>query len=493
MLKCRECKECNGLACRGEIPGLGGKDSGRAFINNVEALKSVRINMDVCAEPGEITTETEILGIPMSMPVFSAPVAGIKNNYGYDIGEYEYSQLMLQGCADAGIIGFTGDGIDPEELFAKPARAIHDLGGRGIATIKPWVKEGVDLRIGILKDLNTVGNLDLDKPWWDPYCKEECTFGKSVYFMTGDLSINDNRATYCIYFNKNLAEQYQLPNFYDEVKNHTWTIDRFRSFAEALPTDLDTDDDGKHVNDTDDAYAIWIWDDIMMGIVNASGVKCATIQQDGSLTLTLNCEQLYNTFDKFAAYAFDTGITCEYQRSGYDQEYGQIGFREGRALFLMSYLYDATALRDMEDDFGILPMMLYDETQDRYCNSVSSYPSSFYVIPICSFSEEEYDRTGYVTQMLAYKSLMTMTPAYYEQTLQGKVSRDEESSSMLDLIFATRSYDFGWYFEIGGYTGVMMDALRNYDLNLASNIKAYEKMASKLLDKYNKKIAELGN
>jgi len=346
---------------------------------------------------------------------------------------------------------------------------------------------------GILKDLNTVGNLDLDKPWWDPYCKEECTFGKSVYFMTGDLSINDNRATYCIYFNKNLAEQYQLPNFYDEVKNHNWTIDRFRSFAEALPTDLDTDDDGKHVNDTDDAYAIWIWDDIMMGIVNASGVKCATIQQDGSLTLTLNCEQLYNTFDKFAAYAFDTGITCEYQRSGYDQEYGQIGFREGRALFLMSYLYDATALRDMEDDFGILPMMLYDETQDRYCNSVSSYPSSFYVIPICSFSEEEYDRTGYVTQMLAYKSLMTMTPAYYEQTLQGKVSRDEESSSMLDLIFATRSYDFGWYFEIGGYTGVMMDALRNYDLNLASNIKAYEKMASKVLDKYNKKIAELGN
>ena len=346
---------------------------------------------------------------------------------------------------------------------------------------------------GILKDLNTVGNLDLDKPWWDPFCKEECTFGKSVYFMTGDLSINDNRATYCIYFNKNLAEQYQLPSFYDEVKNKTWTIDRFRSFAEAIPTDLDTDGDGKHVNDTDDAYAIWIWDDIMMGIVNASGVKCATIQQDGSLTLTLNSEQLYNTFDKFAAYAFDMGITCQYQRSGYDQEYGQIGFREGRGLFLMSYLCDATALRDMEDDFGILPMMLYDETQDRYCNSVASYPSSFFVIPICSFGDEEYGRTGYVTGMLAYKSLLTMTPAYYEQTLQNKVSRDEESAAMLDLIFATRSYDFGWYFEIGGYTGVMMDALRSYNTNLASNIKANEKMAAKILDKYNKKIAALGN
>ena len=35
-LKCRECKECNGIACRGEIPGLGGKDTGRSFIRNVE-------------------------------------------------------------------------------------------------------------------------------------------------------------------------------------------------------------------------------------------------------------------------------------------------------------------------------------------------------------------------------------------------------------------------------------------------------------------------
>jgi hypothetical protein len=74
------------------------------------------------------------------------------------------------------------------------------------------------------------------------------------------------------------------------------------------------------------------------------------------------------------------------------------------------------------------------------------------------------------------------------------ITRTHETADwFVVLIFATRSYDFGWYFEIGGYTGVMMDALRNYDPNLASNIKAYEKMASKVLDKYNKKIAEIGN
>ena len=234
---------------------------------------------------------------------------------------------------------------------------------------------------GLLTDLNTLDNLDMSKVWWDQYCNEECTFGSSLYFMTGDISINDNKATYCYYFNKTLAADYQLPNMYDDVNNMKWTIDKFKEYAQVLPIDMDTDNDGKHTNDTDDTYAVWIWDDIMMGIVNASGVKCATIA-DGKLTYTLNTEKLYNAFDKFTSYAFDQGITCAYQRSGYDVQYGQVGFSEGRGLFLLSYLWDATAFRDMEDDFGILPMPMYDETQGRYYNSVASYPMSFFVVPV---------------------------------------------------------------------------------------------------------------
>jgi hypothetical protein len=229
----------------------------------------------------------------------------------------------------------------------------------------------------------------------------------------------------------------------------------------------------------------------MMGIVNSSGVKCATIT-DGNLAYTLNTEKLYNAFDKFASYAFDQGITCAYQRSGYDKQYGQIGFSEGRGLFLLSYLWDATAFRDMEDDFGILPMPLYDETQTRYYNSVASYPMSFFVVPMCTFGAEEYARTGYLTQMLGYESKIHMTPAYYEQTLQNKVSRDEESAAMLDLIFSTRTYDFGWYFELSDLGGVLMNSLRNYNKNLSSAIRAKDKVVAKSIDKYNQVISKLG-
>lgn len=151
-LKCRECRECNGLACRGEIPGLGGKDSGRSFIRNVQKMQEVKIYMDVLTDDLPITAETELFGVKMKMPVFAAPVAGIKNNYGAEIEEYDYNCAVLDATEKAGISAFTGDGIDIENLFAKPAQAVNDHDGKGIVTIKPWVKAGIDARIDVLKD-----------------------------------------------------------------------------------------------------------------------------------------------------------------------------------------------------------------------------------------------------------------------------------------------------------------------------------------------------
>ncbi|MBR4186108.1 MAG: hypothetical protein IKQ87_10090 [Clostridia bacterium] len=342
---------------------------------------------------------------------------------------------------------------------------------------------------GLLTNLFTVQNLDLSKPWWDQYCTEECTFKNAVYQMTGDISIGDNRATFCYFFNKNMAETYNLPNFYDMVDSFTWTIDNFREFAEAVDTNLDYNNNGNHVNDKDDIYGIYIWDDIMMGIVNASGIKCCTINQNGELELTLYSEKFVDAFDKFTAYAYNKDVTCAYQRNGYAADYGVLAFREGRALFFLQNIGAADQFRDMEDDFGILPLPLYDENQDRYYNSAASWSISLYSIPKNAYGADGFARAGWSTEAPAYESKYSLTPAYYEQTLQNKVSRDEESARMLDLIFATRTYDFGWYFEIGGYNEGIMNLLRAYSTDVASMVKRNEKMAAKVLNKYNEKIA----
>lgn len=43
--KCRVCPECDGRACAGEWPGMGGVGSGRAFINNIEDLANRHLVM----------------------------------------------------------------------------------------------------------------------------------------------------------------------------------------------------------------------------------------------------------------------------------------------------------------------------------------------------------------------------------------------------------------------------------------------------------------
>ena len=71
-------------------------------------MKEVKINLDVLCDDAPIFTEAEILSQKMAAPIFVAPVAGIKGNYGADISEYDYNCNVLKACEDTGIVGFTG-------------------------------------------------------------------------------------------------------------------------------------------------------------------------------------------------------------------------------------------------------------------------------------------------------------------------------------------------------------------------------------------------
>jgi len=149
---CRICNDCNGVACRSEIPGLGGIGSGSSFIRNREIMKKVKLNMNVLTMNSPISTKCHIFETELDMPVFVAPLANVRGNYGCDLSDYEYNKIVLAACKKENVLAFTGDGVDIEEFFEKPVQAIHDNDGFGIVTMKPWVKEGVDRRIEFLKD-----------------------------------------------------------------------------------------------------------------------------------------------------------------------------------------------------------------------------------------------------------------------------------------------------------------------------------------------------
>lgn len=145
-LYCKVCPECNGIACRGKIPGVGGKSTGIGFIRNYEDIRKVKLNMDTFYDFKGVDTKCELFGREFDMPVFAAPVGGVQLHYSELYNDLTYSETIVKGCMDAGTLAFTGDGVN-DDVFKGTLEAIRRCGGTGIATIKPWSKEEVLLKI----------------------------------------------------------------------------------------------------------------------------------------------------------------------------------------------------------------------------------------------------------------------------------------------------------------------------------------------------------
>lgn len=159
---CRVCPVCNGKACAGEVPGMGGLGTGSAFMANVQALAGYKFNMRLVHDITEPDTATSLLGLDLSMPVMAAPIGGVSFNMGGKRTEDEYVTAVIDGCRQAGIIGCTGDGVPPfihETGFA----AIASAGGHGIPFIKPWEDAELYEKLAKAKDSGaSVIGMDID-------------------------------------------------------------------------------------------------------------------------------------------------------------------------------------------------------------------------------------------------------------------------------------------------------------------------------------------
>ena len=159
---CRVCPVCNGKACAGEVPGMGGLGTGSAFMANVSALTTVKFNMRLMHGITEPDTRTSFLGLDLSMPVMAAPIGGVSFNMGGKRSEEEYITAVIDGCKQAGIIGCTGDGVPPF-IHESGLAAIAAAGGHGIPFIKPWEDAELYEKLAKAKDSGAaIIGMDID-------------------------------------------------------------------------------------------------------------------------------------------------------------------------------------------------------------------------------------------------------------------------------------------------------------------------------------------
>ena len=287
----------------------------------------------------------------------------------------------------------------------------------------------------LFADLNTIG-LDLSNNWWDQKAVENLTINGKTFMTTGDISVIGNYATYVMAFNKTLHEQYGLDDVYSLVREGKWTFDAFAGMARQVSEDLNGN--GKY--DKDDRFGFMTYGSDYTGFMFACGGSFSVPEGD-TLVTNYSSERVISQLNDLAELHRDNS-TFFFPN---DEVANKI-FLEGRTLFSFRTLINLNFYRDMETDYGILPMPKYDENQEEYHCGVHAYGLSLISVPVTA---TDPGRTAMILELMGYKSKELLTPAFYEKTLKGKYFRDEESGEMLDIIFSSRVYDIGYYSNWG--------------------------------------------
>lgn len=281
-------------------------------------------------------------------------------------------------------------------------------------------------------DFADIPYLNTDAEWWLHSSMENMSIDHRVFYGISTFDTTHYDGTSALYFNKTMADNYDLTSPYTHVENGTWTIDVVKEMAMSVAEDINGD--GKW--DDGDQYGYGSHEVLASRYLMAGmGAPLSVSKdEDDMLFFEMTSDFYIDRLLKVTSFINDgDGFYHPGAESGNNGGYEY--FLAGQTLFYNETLGNAQKLRKMTLDFGILPPPKYDDQQENYYNDVIE--SYFMLVPT---TNPDLERTGIMMEALAYESLDTVMVAAYDGMLQGIVSRDTESEAMLDLIFDNLSY-----------------------------------------------------
>ena len=312
---------------------------------------------------------------------------------------------------------------------------------------------------------------------------EEMTINGKLMYMLGDYSLTYWEDLYVMYFNKTMAENYNVGDLYQIVKDGDWTYNKMTEMVKGTWVDLNGDlwpgeEDSfgyiTEIPNTTDA----LWD--------LFDVRMTSKDENGDIRIDVDQGKMVNILEKFIEFknSDDTHFIQTSSTDTQDSISTDKIFREGRALFYPATLDRAQEFRGMETDFGIIPYPKWDENQEKYLTRSHGY--SIAVIPM---DVPNVELCGAVFDVLSAISSNTVIPAYYDMALKDKYSRDDESGEMLDLIREGFTCNFGYFYgldlDMGNEFRIMIGQDNsNFVSYYAVNQKGYERRLKKLMEAY---------
>ncbi len=314
---------------------------------------------------------------------------------------------------------------------------------------------------GTLHELNHLEGLNLKNEWWDQNANRDLAVNDLMFFTTGDIDAWDDMQQFIMMFNSTLyardIKDYTLEEFYQLSADGKWTYDKLYQIAKSYTKDIN----GDQAITSDDQYGMITWDDTIYTVFASCGGKVIE-DVDGELTLPIFGNQLaQDCMREWTEWTKENGLN--YSQSGGGGVAIKM-FSEDRALFFLGRLSSLNNFRDMESDYGIVPVPKYTEDQ-TYNITCSPFHLNF----VCTLNlDTEATMRGEVIESIAYYSKQYLTPAYREKTLEGQSARDDGSLETLKISAGNRIYDLGFYLRPGNITPELIYLYRAWSTDYAS-------------------------
>ncbi len=330
---------------------------------------------------------------------------------------------------------------DLTDTFRKSALAVSD----DFDLCRLIMRDAFSLAVeGYVAPVSALPYVDPTQDWYVKHVNDELLIDGVLPFAYSDECIQIFEGAICVFFNKNMIADFGLVSPYELVEDGSWTMEKYFEYASSVIADLNND--GQYDIFNDRAGIIDELDYVVPNFWVGAGVK--TVEKvDGIPYFISGNEKLYDILEYLSDMlkvdgiifrdfdAFGTAESSRPQARRY--------FATDASLFTMAGFGVSKELRDMQSDFGIVPIPKYDEAQDRYYTRIDD---GWLNVPLACATDLE--RTSIIMEALAVESKNLVIPAIYEDSIKNKCIRDEESLEMLELIMENRVIDLGdtvWY------------------------------------------------
>jgi len=326
---------------------------------------------------------------------------------------------------------------------------------------------------GMFYNFNDLPNLDFTQEYWSKRLIDGFSYKDATYWATGDLALRYIGGMYVTFINKAIWSDY-LPDtdYYQLALDQQWTLDTLYEYSSVVYQDLDNDS----IRDEDDMYGfVMNIEDTFVGLMTSCLAFISQKGDDGIPYIDIDYDRVVSYYEKMDELVNNNPGGKSWVMD--DSHTVMRDFADGQMMCHINKLYfTETFLREMEDDYAILPMPKFDSEQESYHTTLHDGVTVF-ALPITTTKVE---LTTIMLEALAAESYRTVTPVYYEMALKVKYVRDDMSAIMIDLIrdgvISDFIFDFGSAVQTDGIgvTFRFRDLFNSGSKAYLSTLQSYE-------------------